>query len=169
MKSIAPFRTFFSKIFASSKFSRRRKKSSNRSGPRSVRDRSETADRTGPDRTGFRYRSDGPDEHRCFVTASTPTSTLCTMSKNFTNDERSSARTLERSSARALERSSARALERSSARALVVCEVFGHCAKCRCRRRRRDKTSMFVRSVGSVTKSGPVRSGPVRGLGSVSH
>ena len=49
-KSIAAFRTCFSKIFASSKFSRRQKKSSNRSRSKSVRDRSETADRTGPDR-----------------------------------------------------------------------------------------------------------------------
>ena len=33
---------------------------------RPAQDRSKTGDRTGPDRTGFDPRSDGPDEHRIF-------------------------------------------------------------------------------------------------------
>ena len=53
-KSIATTRSSFSNIFALSK-----KFSSNRSGPRSVRDRSETEDRTGPDRISVPIRRTG--------------------------------------------------------------------------------------------------------------
>ena len=50
-KSIASLRTFFFKIFAPLE-----NFSSDRSGPRSARDRSETADRTGPDRISVPIR-----------------------------------------------------------------------------------------------------------------
>ena len=61
--SIATTRTFFQNIRVVQIFASTKKKSSNRSGPRSVRGISETDDPTGPDLTGIRYRSDGPNGH----------------------------------------------------------------------------------------------------------